>query len=143
MVVFFFKQKTAYEMRISDWSSDVCSSDLDRLAHLVEVGVEWNADLDLDPHPVAAVIGDVAHLAEGDGVQRAIVMSELDRTQGDLLDHALATGTLDVLAFAERVLHQIEEPRDDVLHQGLSAEADGERSEEHTSELQSLMRIPY
>src|SRR3546814_9240339 len=28
---FFFKQKTAYEMRISDWSSDVCSSDLQRL----------------------------------------------------------------------------------------------------------------
>src|SRR3546814_10343099 len=28
MVCFFFKQKTAYEMRISDWSSDVCSSDL-------------------------------------------------------------------------------------------------------------------
>src|SRR3546814_8646180 len=28
---FFFKQKTAYEMRISDWSSDVCSSDLSRL----------------------------------------------------------------------------------------------------------------
>src|SRR3546814_4553386 len=28
--VLFFKQKTAYEMRISDWSSDVCSSDLDR-----------------------------------------------------------------------------------------------------------------
>src|SRR3546814_15199872 len=27
-VMFFFKQKTAYEMRISDWSSDVCSSDL-------------------------------------------------------------------------------------------------------------------
>src|SRR3546814_4989112 len=28
LVIFFFKQKTAYEMRISDWSSDVCSSDL-------------------------------------------------------------------------------------------------------------------
>src|SRR3546814_5526644 len=28
--LFFFKQKTAYEMRISDWSSDVCSSDLAR-----------------------------------------------------------------------------------------------------------------
>src|SRR3546814_1268519 len=28
LIVFFFKQKTAYEMRISDWSSDVCSSDL-------------------------------------------------------------------------------------------------------------------
>src|SRR3546814_8447918 len=28
LCIFFFKQKTAYEMRISDWSSDVCSSDL-------------------------------------------------------------------------------------------------------------------
>src|SRR3546814_7476182 len=28
-VLFFYKQKTAYELRISDWSSDVCSSDLD------------------------------------------------------------------------------------------------------------------
>src|SRR3546814_3067257 len=32
LFVFFFKQKTAYEMRISDWSSDVCSSDLNRNA---------------------------------------------------------------------------------------------------------------
>src|SRR3546814_9010011 len=36
-VFFFFKQKTAYEMRISDWSSDVCSSDLmDRQGAIVE-----------------------------------------------------------------------------------------------------------
>src|SRR3546814_7364820 len=33
---FFFKQKTAYEMRISDWSSDVCSSDLARGPRFVE-----------------------------------------------------------------------------------------------------------
>src|SRR3546814_21124641 len=33
-IIFFFKQKTAYEMRISDWSSDVCSSDL--------IGRVWN-----------------------------------------------------------------------------------------------------
>src|SRR3546814_14126591 len=32
LCIFFFKQKTAYEMRISDWSSDVCSSDLNALA---------------------------------------------------------------------------------------------------------------
>src|SRR3546814_2692692 len=32
---FFFKQKTAYEMRISDWSSDVCSSDLPRAGLIV------------------------------------------------------------------------------------------------------------
>src|SRR3546814_10286383 len=31
---FFFKQKTAYEMRISDWSSDVCSSDLVQHDHI-------------------------------------------------------------------------------------------------------------
>src|SRR3546814_5799923 len=52
LLVFFFKQKTAYEMRISDWSSDVCSSDLivmierftpgktnipEQLRHLVEL----------------------------------------------------------------------------------------------------------
>src|SRR3546814_2304046 len=35
---FFFKQKTAYEMRISDWSSDVCSSDLGGGAIFVEFG---------------------------------------------------------------------------------------------------------
>src|SRR3546814_2644924 len=33
-IFFFFKQKTAYEMRISDWSSDVCSSDLIKECHL-------------------------------------------------------------------------------------------------------------
>src|SRR3546814_16562080 len=38
---FFFKQKTAYEMRISDWSSDVCSSDLN--AALAEIGVRQRA----------------------------------------------------------------------------------------------------
>src|SRR3546814_4823642 len=37
---FFFKQKTAYEMRISDWSSDVCSSDL---ADLIGLRVEYVA----------------------------------------------------------------------------------------------------
>src|SRR3546814_1048307 len=34
LLFFFFKQKTAYEMRISDWSSDVCSSDLSTAALL-------------------------------------------------------------------------------------------------------------
>src|SRR3546814_9798648 len=34
VVFFFFKQKTAYEMRISDWSSDVCSSDLSLISSI-------------------------------------------------------------------------------------------------------------
>src|SRR3546814_5301045 len=41
LIFFFFKQKTAYEMRISDWSSDVCSSDLLKIRlHLVIPTVE-------------------------------------------------------------------------------------------------------
>src|SRR3546814_5077138 len=45
---FFFKQKTAYEVRISDWSSDVCSSDLftrNELARFVERGAALAPDL--------------------------------------------------------------------------------------------------
>src|SRR3546814_6038735 len=41
--IFFFKQKTAYEMRISDWSSDACSSDLaDLVPHLILSGLEFS-----------------------------------------------------------------------------------------------------
>src|SRR3546814_12936655 len=43
---FFFKQKTAYEMRISDWSSDVCSSDLRVIAFLAQNDVISAAGID-------------------------------------------------------------------------------------------------
>src|SRR3546814_3993082 len=43
--MFFFKQKTAYEMRISDWSSDVCSSDL-----LAETGIRSNLNPLINDH---------------------------------------------------------------------------------------------
>src|SRR3546814_4229413 len=47
--IFFFKQKTAYEMRISDWSSDVCSSDLHR--GLDRVGLDIvGRDIDVDEY---------------------------------------------------------------------------------------------
>src|SRR3546814_8638786 len=51
---FFFKQKTAYEMRISDWSSDVCSSDLahvDRMAaHRAGIpGLQYRIDMGVGP----------------------------------------------------------------------------------------------
>src|SRR3546814_6474617 len=60
-VFLFFKQKTAYEMRISDWSSDVCSSDLEQAddaeaagaeAGVVGQGVAQVADSDDDDRPV-------------------------------------------------------------------------------------------
>src|SRR3546814_8868582 len=41
-MVFFCKRKTAYEMRISDWSSDVCSSDLDPFARQLRVAVGFH-----------------------------------------------------------------------------------------------------
>src|SRR3546814_5363076 len=47
LLFFFFKQKTAYEMRISDWSSDVCSSDLFEAAACgVPVVSDWWDGLD-------------------------------------------------------------------------------------------------
>src|SRR3546814_10050637 len=53
MLGFFIKQKTAYEMRISDWSSDVCSSDLcldclgDRIGNVVQLQVKKDRQIEL------------------------------------------------------------------------------------------------
>src|SRR3546814_4995535 len=44
IMVFFFKQKTAYEVRISDWSSDVCSSDLP-YAEVVKKKTPWGSNV--------------------------------------------------------------------------------------------------
>src|SRR3546814_9673506 len=59
-IFFFFKQKTAYEMRISDWSSDVCSSDLlaadrqrPRDAEIVDVGIAARVEQDVGRLEVA------------------------------------------------------------------------------------------
>src|SRR3546814_5208498 len=48
--LFFFKQKTAYEMRISDWSSDVCSSDLVVVAMVALAS--WCMDRHVHRHPM-------------------------------------------------------------------------------------------
>src|SRR3546814_2976603 len=90
---FFFKQKTAYEMRIGDWSSDVCSSDL-----LVEKIKEAFFSFDF----TGTALGE-----EFKGVSKFIPISYKK-------DWA--------------VIREIQKAN---------------RSEEHTSELQSLMRISY
>src|SRR3546814_2694 len=46
MLLIFFKQKSAYEMRMSDWSSDVCSSDLDGIQRLDEDSDSWILESD-------------------------------------------------------------------------------------------------
>src|SRR3546814_9073907 len=71
---FFFKQKTAYEMRISDWSSDVCSSDLLPLGD--ELG--WNLG-NAEPE-------EIFHLARGDD-DRDSCGEPGDHRMGYVLDH--------------------------------------------------------
>src|SRR3546814_2750399 len=112
--VFFFKQKTAYELRISDWSSDVCSSDL--FDERVTVGGH-----------LAAMVAD-EDVGEGDDIL-CLGVEQADRP--DVLLQAV---------FAEiehrlRRLHPLEQQPCRLVHP--------DRSEEHTSELQSLMRISY
>src|SRR3546814_2711176 len=58
-VFFFFKQKTAYEMRISDWSSDVCSSDL-------------AAEIERCPHFGARVVDEACHQPPAEQADRQI-----------------------------------------------------------------------
>src|SRR3546814_1055216 len=97
-VLFFFKQKTAYEMRISDWSSDVCSSDL----------------LSLLP----------GFMSVFDSVEKFQAIAPL----------------------ALRLSMRSHSRPSSIRNTSVCSEACGARvvrSEEHTSELQSLMRISY
>src|SRR3546814_10201874 len=111
MVVFFFKQKTAYEMRISDWSSDVCSSDREPCKHLtcpVDRSHTSDGGMVFDAPPCGAVAG--ARKRKVAGV-------------GDYSDAGSKPASVGKLVCG---VHSVEG-----------------RSEEHTSELQSLMRISY
>src|SRR3546814_9872495 len=71
-VFFFFKQKTAYELRISDWSSDVCSSDLVEMFRTTadltqQFGAADHLVEALDPEPgedVADLLGHEGHQAD-------------------------------------------------------------------------------
>src|SRR3546814_7245475 len=69
---FFFKQKTAYEMRISDWSSDVCSSDLNPELSMQEVrtagiAADWLEKYGFEVHRNIGKTGVVGLLKNGDG----------------------------------------------------------------------------
>src|SRR3546814_8698390 len=73
---FFFKQKTAYEMRISDWSSDVCSSDLAVSALGSALTEEVLADL--RGRVVDGVTGRPIGEVEQDGVADALTRATAD-----------------------------------------------------------------
>src|SRR3546814_6002107 len=67
---FFFKQKTAYEMRISDWSSDVCSSDL--IGRGVIIPVRLNEPL-MDTKLASKEAGGGLPIAVGEGMRAVSV----------------------------------------------------------------------
>src|SRR3546814_8327720 len=111
VLVFFFKQKTAYEMRISDWSSDVCSSDL---------GEKLAEHLDAPRQPQRIGRGGVAFGCDDRLSQRAQVRRQVPAPA--------------------RIGQVVEQP---AARPARHREHQQVRSEEHTSELQSLMRISY
>src|SRR3546814_5418754 len=114
---FCYKQDTAYEMLISDWSSDVCSSDL---ACFVT-----QATLSAGIRELETLIG----ITLVERTRRVVRFTPL----GDR-----------IAAKARRVIREAEELGD--LARAAGRPLSGEmrmRSEEHTSELQSLMRISY
>src|SRR3546814_3994638 len=97
VLFFFFKQKTAYEMRISDWSSDVCSSDLP--------AARQNKSLQCRRVRNSSVVGNGGYLPTG------LLRKLCNDDSSAVLQNPVLPGN--------------------------------RRSEEHTSELQSLMRISY
>src|SRR3546814_10176420 len=135
---FFFKQKTAYELRISYWSSDVCSSDLREEEKKLVARLENLASLDdlrRMQHLLHAQLGIALTVAPG--------LNEVRTVRGLHIEIAdlpgLCSKTRQTLPAAiRRGLERMPE-----IIYALLDSYDLLRSEEHTSELQSLMRISY
>src|SRR3546814_13837423 len=82
--IFFFKQKTAYEMRISDWSSDVCSSDLFRgnRPHVpFEIGAEEQQFIALEFGDILAFVDRPPVVHERSAANEIIVRAEAGRAR--------------------------------------------------------------
>src|SRR3546814_8362987 len=127
MILFFFKQKTAYEMRISDWSSDVCSSDLKRRTKAPRLAV------------IAEQIVEI-----GRGVDEAARQADAREEGG--------AGRADIGVGGAQALRGAEHIRPAYQHIGRHRRADPpidmrekrhrrrKRSDEHKTELQPQMR---
>src|SRR3546814_2332507 len=114
---FFFYQKTAYEVRISDWSSDVCSSDLPRR------------------------VADGAARTRRGGADRRCGLAHAAAPRHparDRADNAARVG-----ADRRGDVPAVRRALCDDAGRSRAVDRHHPRSEEHTSELQSLMRISY
>src|SRR3546814_10520865 len=144
---FLFKQKTAYEMRISDWSSDVCSSDL--LDLLVKRRRRRLVGLQVFQRPARLPQGPLhgidrcqcrrhaGQFALGPAGKSLPGAPESEQQQGDVGAAAVLQGKTGLRRPGPAVKCQGKTP-ETAIGRGLIAVF---RSEEHTSELQSLMRI--
>src|SRR3546814_1493242 len=127
--VFFFKQKTAYEMRISDWSSDVCSSDLlapapGHPAPFVKLFLEiWEPRADLRRlYPLTTTLSRVRYL-------RWLIAGGLEEYGVELAALPAGVRRHPMFQLAEMSVRRHRRPPP--------------RSEAHTAELPSIMRISY
>src|SRR3546814_5337694 len=127
MFIFFFKQKTAYEMRISDWSSDVCSSDLWRRWFDSEA-----TTLRLRAITASGPYGADIRFASGLNVIWA------DNTKGK-------STCMQAMLYALGLEKMLSPRREVPLPHAMTTylRCDDERSEEHTSNSNDLMRNPY
>src|SRR3546814_4449483 len=143
---FFCKQKTAYEMRISDWSSDVCSSDLQQ----EQANGGWKGRLE----PLY-----LPSKRESPAVEAELIEHDLKWSPVKVLAKTFPQGVgpssnwrlfVDYLTRAGEVMPEEGVPftaivtiSDPASEQPVFNDMRQHRSEEHTSELQSLMRISY
>src|SRR3546814_2146342 len=125
---FFFKQKTAYEMRISDWSSDVCSSDLEVAEAEDGRAVGDNGD-EIALGRIVIGGGRIG----GDGADGDGDAGGVSEAQITLRRHRLRRDDLDLA----RTPFGMERKRFSFRKFDVAAFAHSRRSEEHTSELQS------
>src|SRR3546814_7540098 len=130
---FFFKQKTAYEMRISDWSSDVCSSDL-----TVSIDRLWSERVEGRAVLHSVLVELQPELRIWDALSRGRRLTVV--TDARRLDFVL-DGSARALARLERCFREHSRAVIEAERNPFAGSAN--RSEEHTSELQSLMRISY
>src|SRR3546814_9306007 len=151
MIFCFFKQKTAYEVRISDWSSDVCSSDLGQANNVTLpsfsalaangpgpnfLGVD-DEDAALrtifksGPNRESVTLSEARPVAV-DTTRRRITVGISQERPGERDAFGPFTGTYRYDLVGDRVSIDV----------GPCEDWDP-RSEEHTSELPSLMSIPY
>src|SRR3546814_8287764 len=156
---FFFKQKTAYEMRISDWSSDVCSSDLTALVQLQRRTDHDDRTARVVDALAEQVLAETTLLAldhVGKRFQRALVGASdrtaatavVDQRVDRFLQHALFIAHDDVRRRQfEQALETIVTVDDAAIQiveirgrEAATVERHQGGTEEHTSELQSPRR---